>query len=73
MFVVLLRREAKMKIALVVSSPAVNNGIVGLGGLASRVTISVAACFRKSVMVTSGKFSCLGRKVTVSASTLTLV
>ena len=73
MSVVLLSREAKIKIILPVSSPAAKDGNIGLDRLVRRAIKSVAACLRKSVMVTSGKFNSLGRKTTVSASTFQLL
>ena len=73
MLCVLFNSVAMTKIAFFVTSPASNEGTVGCGGLLRSVMMSVAACLRKSVMVTSGKLICLGRKVTVSASTSDLV
>ena len=70
---VLWRRDAKIKIALAVSSPADNDGIKGFGGFLRRATMSKAVCLRKSLMLTSGKLIFLGKNKTVSESISALV
>ena len=54
--------------ALCTSSPAVKDGTVGCGGFLRSAIISMADCFKKSVMLTSGILTYLGKNKTVSAS-----
>ena len=70
---VLLRREASRKMPLPVASPAVNEGIIGLGEFFRRATMSNVVCFKKSFKLTSGILIALGKNSTVSASIPALV
>ena len=54
-------------------SPAESDGIVVDGGLVKMEVISEAACFKKSVTVTVGNGTVVGKKSTVSQSLSALV
>ena len=54
-------------------SSACKEGVVVEGGEASMVIMSVAACFKKSSILTSGKGTVVGKNVTVSNVLIILV
>ena len=59
---------ANSKRSFLVSSPACSDDVVVDGGAVRMVIISVAACVKKSSILTSGKGIDFGKNVTVSTS-----
>ena len=57
-----------MKMALLMSSPAVRDGIVELGRFFNNSMISIADCFKNSLIFTSGNLICFDRNRTVFES-----
>ena len=60
------REVARSSKALQIGLPVCKEGVVVEGGCVKIVTMSVAACFKKSTNLMSGKLTFLGRKVMVS-------